>query len=66
MRLSPRLVPDWPKLAWVARLTKGADTIEVLHGPMVETAKDWCAEAPALDSRYWPSQADPIRTQLKA
>jgi len=23
MRLSPRLVPDWPKLAWVATLTKG-------------------------------------------
>jgi len=45
MRLSPRLVPGWPKLAWVATFTKGAGTIEVLHGPMVETAEDWCVEA---------------------
>jgi hypothetical protein len=26
-------------------LTKGCETIEVLHGPMVETAQDWCVEA---------------------
>jgi hypothetical protein len=45
MRLSPRLVPGWPKLAWVATFTRGSGTIEVLHGPMVETAEDWCVEA---------------------
>jgi hypothetical protein len=38
-------VPGWPKLAWVATFTKGSGTIEVLHGPMVETAEDWCVEA---------------------
>jgi hypothetical protein len=66
MRLSPRLVPGWPKLAWVATFARGDESIEVLHGPMVETAEDWCVGAPALDSRYWPSQADPIRAHLKA
>ncbi len=45
MRLSPRLVPAWPKLAWVARFTDSAETIEVLHGPMVETGNGWCVEA---------------------
>lgn len=45
MRLSPRLVPGWPKLAWVATFASGNEAIEVLHGPMVETAEDWCVEA---------------------
>ena len=45
MRLSPRLVPGWPKLAWVATFTSGDEAIEVLHAPMVETAEDWCVEA---------------------
>ncbi|MCX5676529.1 MAG: hypothetical protein NTX87_16125 [Planctomycetota bacterium] len=45
MRLSPRLVPGWPKLAWVATFASGNDAVEVLHGPMVETAEDWCVEA---------------------
>ena len=45
IRLKPQLVADWPKLAWVARLPSGADELEVLHGPMVEVADDWIAEA---------------------
>jgi len=45
MRLMPQLVPDWPKLAWVAHFAEGSDEIGVLHGPMVETADDWVVEA---------------------
>ncbi|MBE3099926.1 MAG: hypothetical protein IMZ44_22640 [Planctomycetes bacterium] len=45
MRLSPRLVPGWPKLAWVATFVSGDEAIEVLHGPMVETAENWSVEA---------------------
>lgn len=45
MRLETTVVPGWPKLAWVARLPQGADTVEVLHGPMVETRDDWAVEA---------------------
>jgi len=45
MCLKPQLVPDWPKLAWVARAAEGSSEVEVLHGPMVETADDWIAEA---------------------
>ena len=45
MEISPKQVPQWPKLAWVAVFPDGAETIEVYHGPMVETASDWCVEA---------------------
>jgi hypothetical protein len=45
MRLACRLIPRWPKLAWAARFPKGADEVEVLHGPMVETRPEWCVEA---------------------
>jgi hypothetical protein len=45
MRLSPKLVPGWPKLAWLAVAPAGADSIEVLHGPRVEVGDGWCAEA---------------------
>jgi len=45
MALRPRLVEAWPKLAWLARMAAGSREIEVLHGPMVETADDWIVEA---------------------
>ena len=45
MKLDPKLVPAWPKLAWVARFPHRADTITVHHGPCVETTRDWCVEA---------------------
>lgn len=45
MTIRPRLVSAWPKLAWVARVEEGSRAIEVFHGPMVETADDWLAEA---------------------
>jgi hypothetical protein len=45
MELSPVLVPGWPKLAWVATFPNRSEAIKVFHGPMVETAKDWCVEA---------------------
>jgi len=45
MRLKPQLVPDWPKLAWVATFPNRGREITVLHGPMVETADDWIVEA---------------------
>lgn len=44
-RLKPRIVPAWPKLAWVAVFAEGAETIDVYHGPMVETGDGWIAEA---------------------
>lgn len=45
MQLKPKVVPNWPKLAWVATFAEGSREIEVLHGPMVEVADDWVVEA---------------------
>lgn len=45
MKIVPKLLGDWPKLAWTAAFKKGSSAIEVCHGPMVETAPDWLAEA---------------------
>jgi len=45
MKLDCRPVPAWPKLAWVATLTQGADTVVVRHGPCVEPREQWCVEA---------------------
>jgi hypothetical protein len=45
LKLLPRIIPEWPKLAWVAQLGHGAKNIAVLHGSAVETSSDWCAEA---------------------
>ncbi|CAN5523719.1 hypothetical protein BH10ACT11_BH10ACT11_13350 [soil metagenome] len=35
-------MPDWPALAWLARC--GPDSVELLHGSMVEVAGDWAFE----------------------
>lgn len=45
MRLSGRPVIEWPKLAWVASFAEGSHEIDILHGPMVEVADEWIAEA---------------------
>ena len=48
MQLDPCLIPDWPKLAWVARFSRGVHEIVVFHGPMVETSSEWLVE-----KKYW-------------
>jgi hypothetical protein len=45
MKILPKLISGWPKLAWVARFATGSQTVEVFHGPMVEINDDWCVEA---------------------
>ena len=45
MKLLPKLIADWPKLAWVASFADRSDTVKVCHGPMVEFGDDWCVEA---------------------
>ncbi len=35
----------WPPLAWLARFSKGNETIEVSHGARVECDPDWFCEA---------------------
>ena len=61
MKLDPKPVPAWPKLAWVAKLRPGADKITVYHGPCVETSRDWCVEA-VWAGKY--EQADFDQTDL--
>jgi len=45
MRLTPRCVPGWPKLAWVAVCRDGSEDVVVRHGPLVEVREEWIAEA---------------------
>lgn len=45
MRFRYTLFADWPPLAWLARCRRGEATIDVLHGPGVETAADRFSEA---------------------
>lgn len=45
MKLVGKQIDGWPKLAWVASLEDGSDTLNVCHGPMVETADQWIVEA---------------------
>lgn len=45
LHLKPILVPEWPKLAWVAICANGSEEVKVLHGPMVEVTAYWIAEA---------------------
>lgn len=44
MQLKNILIPDWPKLTWIAFITRGSNIINVLHGPMVETSDKWIVE----------------------
>ena len=45
MHLGYRAISQWPALAWLARLRAGADRVQVLHGPRVETRDQWFCEA---------------------
>jgi hypothetical protein len=45
MRLRPREIPDWPRLAWVAVCTEGSGDVDVFHGPSMERNDEWCVEA---------------------
>jgi hypothetical protein len=45
MHFAFNLAPEWPRLAWLARATRGSDSIVVRHGPGVETRDDWFGEA---------------------
>lgn len=45
MNLRPVKLDQWPKLAWLARCADGAETVDVYHGPHVETGGDFCVEA---------------------
>lgn len=45
MKFHTRQIEEWPKLTWVAHVSSGSHAVTVFHGPMVETAADWCAEA---------------------
>ena len=36
---------DWPSLSWVSSIPLTENLMTVYHGPMVETAADWFAEA---------------------
>ncbi len=40
MRLDLRTVDTLPRLAWVAAIRRNEDTVQVLHGPWVETRED--------------------------
>ena len=49
MKLVKIPIPTWPKLAWVAKMqvsnSRAEGDVHVLHGPLVETGKDWIVEA---------------------
>lgn len=45
MKLLTKVIPNWPKLAWVASISAKERELTVLHGPMVETTDRWIAEA---------------------
>lgn len=44
MSLSTRLIPDWPALAWVARIAADQCSAQVWHGPLVEARPEFCTE----------------------
>jgi hypothetical protein len=64
LRLSYRRIDEWPPLAWLAVLPGDrADTIEVLHGPWVETLPQGFCEA------VWPGDFEAFdfdRTEIVA
>ena len=45
MRLEFQSKPNWPPLAWVARIRRRSNQVEVLHGVQVERADAWFCEA---------------------
>ena len=61
--LTPRLVPEWPRLAWLASCRPGDETVDVLYGPGVEVSDDWLCEA-VWDGHF--SAGDFDRTDIVA
>lgn len=45
MRFSYQCADSWPALAWLAHCRPGADVVDVVHGPRVDTTADWFCEA---------------------
>ena len=45
MRLQYTSMDHWPRLAWLARARRSSPTLEVFHGPQVETTAEWFCEA---------------------
>jgi hypothetical protein len=45
MQFAYEAINNWPALAWLARLSPGADSVEVRHGPRVEVCRHWFCEA---------------------
>ena len=44
-------IAEWPALAWLARCDARTGAVSVLHGPRVETDREWFCEA-AWDGEY--------------
>ncbi len=45
MQLCPELINNWPKLAWVCAVAKESGHLHLYHGPCVEIADTFIAEA---------------------
>ncbi len=45
MRFEYHLVQDWPPLAWLAKIWRPDDIVEVWHGERVEVKRGWFCEA---------------------
>ena len=45
MRLLATVIPNWPKLAWVAAIDNELQEVHVICGPMVEIGDEWIVEA---------------------
>ena len=45
MRLLATVIPNWPKLAWVAAIDNELQEVHVICGPMVEVGNEWVVEA---------------------
>ena len=51
MRFHFSEIKTLPKLAWCARVAKGGEVVEVLHGPAVETFQNYFFEG------AWPGDS---------
>ena len=53
MRLSFQSSDTLPRLAWCARVIKDHDTVEVLHGPWVETVNGFSCKGAWNGDLLW-------------
>jgi len=44
MKLVTKIIPFWPKLAWISVTQKSSDVIRVFHGPLIERGDGWLVE----------------------